>query len=303
MADSKSPTPLVVDDNQPFDARAVVAHRRRAQRRFGDHDFLFREVADRLADRLNDIRRRFPVALEIGARGTILQPGMAGIERLLRLDRVPGPGVDLVFDGETLPCAEASLDLVFSVFDLHWVNDLPGLLMQIQRALRPDGLLLAALAGGGTLGELRECLMAAELELAGGISPRVSPFLDLRDGATLLQRAGFALPVADSETITVTYADLFTLMRDLRGMGETNAVRLRGKGFTRRTVMLRAAQLYAARHAGADGPIPATFQIVTLTGWRPDASQQVALRPGGAKARLAAALGVVEHSAGEKAGE
>lgn len=291
-----------MDEIAVFDPAAVTRHRLRAQRHFAEHDFLFREVADRLADRLNDIRRRFPDTLEIGARGAILQPGMAGIERLVRADRVAGPGVDLVFDGETLPCAEASLDLVFSVFDLHWVNDLPGLLMQIQRALRPDGLLLAALAGGGTLVELRECLMAAELELAGGVSPRVSPFLDLRDGAALLQRAGFALPVADSETITVTYTDPFALMRDLRGMGETNAVRLRGKGFTRRAVMVRAAQLYAERHARPDGRLTATFQIVTLTGWRPDASQQVALRPGSAKARLADALGAVEHSAGEKPG-
>lgn len=285
-----------------FDPRAVAQHRRRALPAFAQHDFLFREASERLVDRLHDIRRDFPRAAEIGQRGASLRPGLRGIESVVRIDRAMAPDIDAVFDGETLPLARNTFDLVFSVLDLHWTNDLPGLLIQANAALQPDGLFLATLFGGGTLAELRECLLMAEIEVEGGGSPRVSPFMDLRDGAGLLQRAGFALPVADSETITVTWSDAFALMRDLRGMGESNAVRLRRKNFTRRATLFRAAQLYAERYAGDDGRISATFELITLTGWRPSANQQKPLRPGSAKTRLADALGSVEHPAGEKAG-
>jgi NADH dehydrogenase [ubiquinone] 1 alpha subcomplex assembly factor 5 len=282
-----------------FDPRAVLLHRRRAAPGLAAHDFLFREAADRLADRLDDIRRTFPVAAEIGSRGAVLRPGLKGVERLVRLDRLPA-GSDAAFDGEALPLAHDGFDLVLSCLDLHWTNDLPGLLVQANAALKPDGLFLASLLGGGTLAELRECLLAAELEVQGGAGPRVSPFVDLRDAAGLLQRAGFALPVADAETITVTYPDMFALMRDLRGMGEANAVRLRRRTFTRRGTLFRAAQLYAERFGAPEGRIRATFEIVTLTGWRPAANQQKPLRRGSAQTRLADALGSVEHPAGDK---
>lgn len=285
-----------------FDRAQVRRQRTRAAATFGHADFLFREVGERLADRLLDIRCTFPVALELGSRAPVLRPGLAGIEHLVRADLAPGFGADVLADEELLPFADASLDLVFAPPGLHMVNDLPGALAQIARALKPDGLFLAALFGGGTLHELRDCLLAAELEVEGGAGPRVSPFAGLQDCAGLLQRAGLALPVADSETITVTYANPFALMRDLRHMGEGNAVHLRRRTPTRRATLFRAAALYLERYAGPDGRVPATFQVMSLTGWRPHASQQRPLRPGSAKGRLADALGTTEIPAGEKAG-
>ena len=223
----------------------------------------------------------------------------------LVLVRVVGQGCDLVpaalaADDEALPFADGAFDLVVSGLSLHWVNDLPGSLVQIRRSLRPDGLFLGALLGGDTLIELRHALVEAESEIEGGVSPRVSPFLDVREGGALLQRAGFALPVVDSDTITVTWPDALALMRDLRGMGEANSVIERKKGFTRRETLFVAAARYQERHGDADGRIPATFQVIYLTGWAPHENQQQALRPGAATARLADALDVTEVSAGEK---
>jgi SAM-dependent methyltransferase len=207
----------------------------------------------------------------------------------------------LAADEETLPFAEASFDAVFSLLSLHWVNDLPGALVQIRRALKPDGLFLAALLGGETLTELRGALMQAEIEEEGGAGPRVSPFADVAQAGGLLQRAGFALPVADVDSITVSYPDAFRLMQDLRGMGETNAVAAHRRTASRRATLMRAAALYSERHADQDGRLPATFQVVYLTAWAPHESQPQPLRPGSAKARLADALGTEEQSAGEKA--
>jgi SAM-dependent methyltransferase len=204
-------------------------------------------------------------------------------------------------DEEALPFAPDSFDAVLSNLSLHWVNDLPGALAQIRRILRPDGLLLASLLGGRTLEELRLCLLEAESEVAGGASPRVSPSMETRDAGALLQRAGFALPVADADLIDVSYPDALALMRDLRGMGETNATAGRTRRFTRREVVLRAAAIYARRFARPDGRIRASFEIVTLTGWAPAPSQPQPLRPGSAAARLADALGVAEIPAGDKA--
>jgi SAM-dependent methyltransferase len=188
--------------------------------------------------------------------------------------------------------------LIASDLALHWVGDLPGALAQLLRLLRPDGLLLAAMLGGGTLTELRTAFIEAELVEEDGASPRVSPTVELADAAALLLRAGFALPVADAETITVTYADPLALIRELRGMGETNALGARRRTFLRRATLLRAASLYAERFALPDGRVPATFEILFLTGWAPDPSQPKPLRPGAATHRLAAALGTVERSAG-----
>ena len=286
---------------QIFDRAAVLAHRARAARGFAAHDVLFRETADRLAD----IRRTFPLAVELGARHGItkgLLDGRGGVERWIEVEAVAGFGPAVVAEPDFLPFGEATLDLVFANLALHWTNDLPGALVQVNRALKPDGLLLATMFGGETLRELRQCLLQAESEIEQGAGPRVSPFVDVRDAGMLLQRTGFALPVVDAEIITLTYADPFALMRELRGMGEGNAVALRRKSFSRRATLLRAAEIYAAEFGTADGRIPATFQIVTLTGWRPAANQQKALRPGSAAQRLADALGAPEHSAGEKAG-
>jgi len=207
-----------------------------------------------------------------------------------------------VADEEMLPLKAASVDLVLSAMALHWVNDLPGSLVQICRALKPDGLFLAALLGGETLWQLRQALAQAESDVEGGLSPRVSPFADLRDAAGLLQRAGFAMPVADAEPIEVRYPDALALMRDLRAMAETNAVRDRRTGLTPRETMARAAAIYAERHRGADGRLPATFDVLYLHGWAPHAAQPRPLQPGAATSRLADALGTIERPAGEKAG-
>jgi NADH dehydrogenase [ubiquinone] 1 alpha subcomplex assembly factor 5 len=293
-----------------FDRRAVRRHRQRAAAAPHTADFLFVEAAERLADRLDDIARRFPLALDLGCRDGVLARtlrGRGGIETLLHADAAldyarQAPALALVAEAEALPIKPGSLDLVLSSLELHWTNDLPGALLQLRQALKPDGLLLASLFGGETLAQLRRALMEAELAEEGGAGPRVSPFADVRDLGQLLQRAGFALPVVDSDTITVTYADALALMRDLRAMGESNAVVERRRGFTRRATLLGAVRLYAALFAGSDGRIPASFEIITLTAWAPHASQQRPLRPGSAAARLATALGTTEQSAGEKAG-
>ena len=295
-----------------FDRQLLRQRRDRAAARFQDFDFLMIEAADRLADRLLDLRRSFAKVLDLGAHtGGMATVWPRGLEDtwLLHADLSPAMaaraadhGSAIACDEEALPFAEASLDAVLSCLSLHWVNDLPGALVQIRRALAPDGLFLASMLGGDTLVELREVLGAAEMEIAGGLSPRVSPFADIPDLGGLLQRAGFALPVVDSDVLTVTYDNLFALMADLRGMGESNAVLERHKAPTRRAVLSRAAEIYHARFADDDGRIPATFRILTMTGWAPDSSQQQPLRPGSARARLADALGASETPAGEKAG-
>ncbi len=286
-----------------FDRTAVRLHRDRAAPRFADHGFLHREVADRLENRLSDVRRSFAARLAIGAGGAPAKvPGFAVAADLSEaLLRSSAGGARVVCDEEFLPFAEASFDLVTSCLAFHWVNDLPGTLIQVRRALRPDGLFLAAMLGGDTLVELRGALVEAEAATAGGTSPRTSPVAGVQDGAALMQRAGFALPVVDSDTITVTYPDLFALLRDLRGMGETNALAARSRTPLRRDTLFAAAETYRHRHAGPDGRLPATFQLIWMTGWAPDTSQPRALRPGSAAARLAEALDAEERPAGDRA--
>ncbi len=292
---------------KPFDRAAVRRHRARAAAGPDGHDFLLREIAGRLAERLDDIRRGFPDALDLSGRGGVLAEALAGrggIERLVRTDlaavSLGASGPRVVADEEFLPFAPASFDLVASLLSLHWVNDLPGALIQIRRALRPDGLFLAAMFGGETLHELRHAFAAAEIAEEGGMSPRLSPSVDMRDAGMLLQRAGFALPVTDTDTVTVSYPDALALMHDLRAMGETNALASRRRGFSRRATLLATAAAYAERFGDADGRIPATFEIVYLTGWAPHESQQRPLAPGSARARLAEALDATERPAGDK---
>jgi SAM-dependent methyltransferase len=270
------------DDIAPFDRTAVRRHRDRAAAGLGAHDFLFAETAERLADRLDDIRRRFPLALDLGCHDGVLARtlrGRGGIEVLVQMDLSPAMaaraarfGPALACDEERLPFAPNSFDAVLSCLSLHWVNDLPGALIQAREALKPDGLLLAALLGGGSLRELRHALLHGEMEAAGGASPRVSPFAELRDAAGLLQRAGFAMPVADFDEITVTYESPLGLLKDLRGMGETNALAARPRGFTRRSVLTEAASRYPALLE--NGRIAATFQILFLTAWAPTQSRR-----------------------------
>ncbi len=282
-----------MSDPAPFDRALLRRRRRRAAPDFAAHDFLMREVADRLADRLSDIKRDFPQALELGAGHGILRDelrGRGGIVELFQASPDAATGGQLVADEELLPVKPAALDAILSLLTLHWVNDLPGTLAQIRATLKPDGLFLGAMFGGTTLHELRQAWLVAESECEGGASPRVAPFTDPRDAGALLQRAGFALPVVDVDTITVTYSDPFSLMRELRGMGESSVLAGRRRSFTRRATLLRAAAVYQEQFAQADGRIPATFQILYLTGWAPHPSQQQPLRPGSAKSRLADAL-------------
>ena len=294
-------TPLV------FDRRLLAARRARAGR--APSDFLLSHVAGDVVDRLEAVQRRFGVAADIGTPLPLLAEALAAsgkAERTIWLAPAGSPaaaGVDTVIgDEELLPFGPASLDLAVSALAFQFVNDLPGVLAQLRRALRPDGLLLAAFIGGESLHELATALALAESEVTGGASPRVAPFVEVRAAGALLQRAGFALPVVDQDRVTVRYADPLALMRDLRAMGATNVLVERARRPLPRAVLARAALDYAERFADPDGRIRVTFDIVSLSAWVPHASQQKPLRPGSATVRLADALGAVERTAGEKAG-
>jgi SAM-dependent methyltransferase len=265
---------------------------------------LIDRVAEDLADRLAAVLRRFEIAVDLGSPGDAVRRALARSNSLATLIAVdPDPatgGAQVVADEEALPFADGALDLVVSALALQTVNDLPGTLVQIRRALKPDGLFLAALLGGDTLTELRQSFAAAEAEIEGGVSPRVAPFAEVRAMGALLQRAGFALPVTDVDRVIARYASPFALMQDLRRMGATNPLSERRRVPLRRATLMRMAEIYAERFADADGRVRATFEIVWLSGWAPHASQQQPLRPGSAKMRLADALGTREVPTGEK---
>ena len=268
-----------------FDLALAARRRQRAAIEAApDADFLLRRNAEDLGDRLGAVERRFGYAAAImgaaeHARAALLGSGKAGEVMLVATNTT-----------EALELEPASLDLAVSLNALDTANDVPGLLVQMRRALRPDGLLLAAFAGNGTLAELRESLLQAETELSGGASPRIHPFADVREAGALLQRAGFALPVADIEQAVVRYDDMFALMRDLRAMGATNVLAQRSRRPASRALFLRAAEIYAERFADPDGRIRATFTTIWLSGWVPHASQQQPARRGSATASLADAL-------------
>jgi SAM-dependent methyltransferase len=297
-----------------FNRDLHARHLRRAAPRFAAADFLKRRVAEDLVVRLEAINRTFPVAVDIGARHGAFERALASSQAggkigfLVQSDiseamLTPLRGPRVVADEERLPFAEARIDLIVSSLALHWVNDLVGSLIQIRRALRPDGLFIGSFLGGATLTELRQSLLTAEAQLSGGAGPRVSPFADAADGAALLQRAGFALPVVDTDIVTVRYRHPLKLLADLRAMGETNALFDRPAATLTRGVLRRACEIYAQTFGAPDGGIAASFEVVTLTGWAPHPDHPKALRPGSAKMRLADALGSMEHSAGDRAGE
>jgi len=287
-----------------FDRHLLRLRQRRA-RALGPETFLIERVAQELCERLAAVLRRFERAVDLGTPSDAVARVLAEkATTVIRAghDVARGEGLRVVADEEALPFADASLDLVVSALALQFVNDLPGALIQIRRALRPDGLLLAALIGGDSLNELRAAFAEAESETAGGVSPRVAPFVDLRALGALMQRAGFALPVIDSDRLTVRYDNVFALMRDLRRMGATNVLTERRRAPLRRATLLRMAEIYAQRFADTDGRLRASFEIVWLSGWAPHESQQKPLRPGAARRRLADALGTKERPAGEKTG-
>lgn len=270
----------------------------------GPAEFLLRRAADEAIERLGAVKRHFRMVADIGTPLPDLAQRLAQanrtVVRLAPLLATAGPAKLLraVGDEELLPLKPGAFDLAVSALALQNANDLPGALAQIRRALRPDGLFLGCLIGGKSLDELRGALAAAEIEIAGGTSPRVAPFADVRDLGALLQRAGFSLPVADVETLTVRYPHLFALLADLRGMGATNSLIERLRRPTRRRIFLRAAEIYAREHADPDGRLRATFELIFLSGWAPHASQQRPLRPGSAQRRLADALGAKERKPG-----
>src|SRR5712692_8669297 len=292
-----------------FDRRLLRARRARAAA-LGPSMFLIERVAEDLSDRLATVVRRFECAVDLGTptdavRRVLASSGKVGT--IIAVDALGAGGaadahLAVAADEEALAFRDASLDLVVSALALQFVNDLPGTLIQIRRALKPDGLLLAALAGGDTLIELRQAFAAAEAEIEDGVSPRVVPFADVRDMGALLQRAGFALPVTDVDRITARYASPISLLHDLRRMGATNPLTERSRRALKRATLTRMMEIYAARFADPDGRIRATFEIVWLSGWAPHESQQKPLAPGSARQRLADALGTKEIPAGEKAG-
>jgi SAM-dependent methyltransferase len=272
-----------------FDADLLAMRRARAE----GADFLREAVAREITDRLSEVNRTFQSPAVVGPSGMVWVEAMrtAGMaEPALRPDAA------------VLDLAEGAHDLVIHALALHWANDPVGQMVQARLALRPDGMFIGAMFGGGTLHELRAALAEAEVEVLGGLSPRVAPMGEIRDLGGLLQRAGFALPVADSERFDVTYASPLDLMRDLRAMGETNVMRGRLRRPMRRDMLARACEVYVERFGLPDGRVPATFEVLFLTGWAPAPDQPKPLRPGSAKARLADALGVQERGAGEKAG-
>ena len=266
-----------------FDRALLRARQQRAQQR-GSVTFLLDRVTDDMAERLGAVLRSFADGADVGTPGDQVRRVLAG--RVGALSHVDLPDAESV----GLELVPHSLDLVVSALALQFVNDLPGVLAQLRRALKPDGLLLAAMTGGDTLTELRQAFAAAEAELEGGVSPRVAPFADLRDIGALLQRAGFALPVTDVDRIVVRYDSALALMQDLRRMGATNALVERRRTPTRRGTLLRMAQIYSERFADPDGRIRATFEVIWLSGWAPHESQQKPLKPGSAKASLAEAV-------------
>jgi SAM-dependent methyltransferase len=282
-----------------FDRALLVRRRNRVAVGAARHEFLLAHVADDIVERLALVRRRFPIAAVIGAHHGLVGRRLRALdsidlvveteaaERLLACCGRPS----IQADEELLPFRDGALDLAVSTLSLQFVNDVPGTLAQIRRALKPDGLFLGAMLGGGTLNELREAFLAAEAEIEGGASPRVAPFADVRDAGALLQRAGFALPVADNDTLTVTYETPLHLMHELRAMGAGNVLVARRRTPLRRATFVRADEIYRERFSDADGRCRATFEIITMTGWAPHESQQQPLRPGSARALLADALG------------
>jgi SAM-dependent methyltransferase len=278
MASNPTAAPILFD-------RALLRARQHRARSLAPVTFLLDRVAEDMAERLNAVLRDFNSAAEVGTPGDQLRQALAGrcLGHIVRVDLQDS-------ESEPLSLQPESLDLVVSALALQFVNDLPGVLAQIRRALRPDGLLLAAMLGGDTLTELRQCFAAAEAELEGGVSPRVVPFADLREVGALLQRAGLALPVTDVDRIVVRYDSAFDLMHDLRRMGATNILVERRRTLTRRATMVRMAEIYRERFADPDGRIRATFDVIWLSAWAPHESQQKPLLPGSAKAGLAEAV-------------
>ncbi|MFC7291299.1 methyltransferase domain-containing protein [Hirschia litorea] len=305
------PTTQAIGAPVVFDRRLVKKHRNRAAKHFKNHDFIKKRAAEDLADRLDVVPRPFDLILDLGAHSgeatkeiRARKPISDRVETIISTDLSPNfisaaSGLRAAADEEFLPFKPFSFDAVISSLSLHWVNDLPGTLMQIRNVLKPDGLFIGQMLGGKTLNELRTCLIEAETEIRGGAAMRISPFADIQDMSSLLQRAGFVMPVADTETVKVRYSNPFTLFNDLRGMGETSAPattsQTKKSPNLTRTILFRALEIYSEKFTDKDGKYLTTFEIITASGWSPGPDQPQPLRRGSAKASLAEALGSVEQ--------
>ncbi|MEQ8557908.1 MAG: methyltransferase domain-containing protein [Henriciella sp.] len=296
-----------------FDRNQVRMHRDRASARYEDYAFLKERESSQLIERLMDTTKTFERALDLGAHDgraalKLVESGRVGAVEAADtsedfVERMRGAGLEAFRLDEEEPAFESGrYDLVTSILSLHWVNDLPGTLVRIREGLKADGLFLGCLFGGGTLAELRSCLIEAETELTGGASARLSPLPGLQDMAGLMQRAGFALPVVDLETVTVRYSNPVKLLHDIRGMGEQAAFAANEKAPRRplsSTVLARMSELYAERYSDPDGKLRATFNVVWLSGWAPHESQPKPLRPGSARHSLADAVKSFPRKTGE----
>jgi SAM-dependent methyltransferase len=293
------PHPVIFD-------RSLLRARRARAKALGPVTFLIDRAADDLAARLSAVLRQFELAADLTPTDAVRRALEGPVSSIVAVDslaaHMKGEQLAVAADEEVLPFRDASLDLVVSALALQFVNDLPGTLIQIRRALKPDGLFLAAMIGGESWTELRAAFAEAVSEVEGGVSPRIAPFADLRDLGALLQRAGFALPVTDVDRVTVRYGSPLALMHDLRRMGAGNILTERRRTPLRRATRRRMLEIYAEKFSDPDGRVRATFEIVWLSGWAPHESQQKPLAPGSARARLADALNAQETPAGEKAG-
>ena len=295
MTQKKSSFKAPIKESDIFNRSLIRSRREIIADTFPDHDFLNREISERLIDNLKDIKKSFNTVLSMNMCDEVMQNHLSQafvIHQDLSVNMVKSrTGSKIQCDEEFLPYKNQCLELILSCLNLHWINDLPGCLIQILRSLKPDGLFLGAVFGGGTLFELRASMLKADMEVRGGISPHISPFMDVRDAGGLMQRAGFSLPVVSTERITVTYSDAFALMKELKNMGENNALIKGFKGLTSRQLMMKVAESYHMDYACETGRIPATFDIIYLQGWAPHESQQQPLKPGSAKMALKDALG------------
>ena len=281
-----------------FDRTRLRKRRDRSVSTIAGHDFLYQEAASDMMESLAFINRPFSTVVELGAQTDYLKSTLkerAGTTHYISCDLsaktlAAKPGSRVVADEEFLPFAEQSVDAVVSIFGLQWVNDLPGVLAQIHRILKPDGIFIAVMCGGKTLHELRSIFAATETAQKGGIHPRIAPMIDVRDAGALLQRAGFALPVADSDNLSITYPNLFALMEDIRATGQSNMLKNQPQHFTSRGFFLDAAARYAALHSTPEGELVATAELVTLTGWKPAANQQQPAKRGSGTVSLTKAL-------------
>lgn len=296
MTRKKAEFKVAAKESDIFNRRLLKLRRENSAASFGSHDFLNLEITNRLLDNLGDIKRDFNIILNMNAHDAALKAHFKEDPLIIKQDLAhamvkTSPFLALQGDEEYLPFRNKSVDLVLSSLNLHWVNDLPGALIQILHSLKPDGLFLSALFGGETLYELRQSMLKADMDVLGGSIPHISPTMDIKDAGGLMQRAGFALPVVSTERITVTYRDPFALMKELKGMGENNVLSKGYKGLSSKKSMMKMAEFYHADFANSVGRIPATFDILYFQGWAPHESQQQPLKPGSASMALKDVLG------------